>query len=399
MTECIPRPAGRPDNIHKHTIDMAESAEFTFETDPELASTLPGFTYWDRDWFEREKRRIFRRSWRCIGHVSDIPDAGDYLTHHLVDQPVVVLRTPGGDIRAFHNVCKHRAHLLLKKEQGTLGAALITCPYHAWSYDTDGRLRAAPHCEHVRGFSKSEIRLDPVQVEVVAGFVYINLNTGAPPLLPEIAPAMDRLQALCGNLAGLRRAASVTFTVAGNWKNVGDNLLECYHCHPAHKAFVDLVDMDTYRVETERLWSWQGGICRPRNLAYRIPDGLDDDEREFVTLYIWPDMAFTRFAGSDAVATFVFEAVAPEETRQIFTVYTPSGELDPVAEDIYRYFCDVLGPEDVDLVECVQKGLHSVSYDRGRFFVDRDRSWFSEHAVHHFHALVDRHMRHPTGAR
>jgi len=114
--------------------------------------------------------------------------------------------------------------------------------------------------------------------------------------------------------------------------------------------------MDTYRVETEPLWSWQGGICRPRNLAYRIPDGLDDAEREFVTLYIWPDMAFTRFAGSGSVATFVFEALGPEETRQVFTVYTPSGELDPVSSDIYRYFCDVLGPEDVGLVESVQQG-------------------------------------------
>ncbi len=376
---------------------MSDPAEYTFEDDPELASTLPGYTYWDRDWFEREKQRIFRRNWRCVGHVSDLPDVGDYLAHRLVDQPVMVLRAPDGAIRAFHNVCKHRAHMLVREEQGNLGTALITCPYHAWAYDMDGQLRTAPHCERIRGFSRSEIRLDPVQVEVIAGFIYINLTPDASPLLPEIASAMDRFQALCGNLAGLRRAASVIFDVAGNWKNVGDNLLECYHCHPAHKAFVDLVDMDTYRVETERLWSWQGGICRPRNLAYRIPDGLDDAEREFVTLYVWPDMSFTRFAGSDAVATFVFEALAPEETRQVFTVYTPSGELDPVSSDIYRYFRDVLGPEDVDLVESVQKGLHSVSYDRGRFFVDKDRSWFSEHAVHHFHALVDRHMRRPSG--
>ncbi len=377
---------------------MSEIARFDFEPDPEFASTLPGFTYWDRDWFEREKRQIFRRTWRCVGHVSEVPVPGDYLTHYLVDQPVFVLRTRDGHIRAFHNACKHRAHVLLTGENGNLGTALITCPYHAWAYDTDGQLRAAPHCEQIRGFDKSEIRLDPVSVEVVHGFIFVNLDPAAESLSAAIANPMDRLESLCGNLATYRAAASVTFNIAGNWKNVGDNLLECYHCHPAHKAFVDLVDMDTYRVETDLLWSWQGGVCRPQNLAYRIPDGLDEAAREFVTLYIWPDMAFTRFAGSDAVSSFVFEAVGPEETRQVFTVYTPDGKLDPLSREIYRYFADVLGPEDVGLVENVQKGLHSVSYDRGRFFVDPDRSWFSEHAVHHFHALVDQHMRAPSGS-
>ncbi len=375
---------------------MTAPIPFRFESNPELASTLPAFTYWDRHWFEEEKRRIFRCNWRCVGHISDIPEPGDYLTHQLVDQPILVFRNPAGLIRAFHNVCKHRGHLLLRHTQGNLGTKLITCPYHAWAYDTEGQLRMAPHCEHIQGFSRSDISLDPVSVEVISGFIFINLNPDAPSLLAEITPAIHRLEALCGNLDGLQQAASVTFQIVGNWKNVGDNLLECYHCHPAHKAFVDLVDMNTYRVETGSIWSWQGGICRPHNLAYRIPDGLDDAEREFVTLYIWPDMSFTRFAGSNAVATFVFAATEPEQTQQIFTVYTPDGKLDPVATEIYRYFCDVLGPEDVELVECVQKGLHSVSYDRGRFFVDPDRSWFSEHAVHHFHSLIDRHMRVPS---
>lgn len=374
---------------------MNDTVRYDFEADPELASTLPGNTYWDPQWFEEEKRRIFRRTWRCVGHASQLARAGDYLTHELVDQPILVLRTADGEIRGFHNACKHRAHLLLTRERGNLGTPLITCPYHAWAYDTSGRLRAAPHCEHIRGFDRADIRLDPVRVEVIRGFIFINLDPAAAPLADSVKAPMDRLEALCGDLSGFRAAASVTFNIAGNWKNVGDNLLECYHCHPAHKAFVDLVDMDTYRVETDRLWSWQGGICRPTNLAYRIPDGLDDAAREFVTLYIWPDMAFSRFAGSDAVACFVFEAVGPEETRQVFTLYTPDGELDAVAQEIYRYFADVLGPEDVGLVENVQRGLHSVSYDRGRFFVDPARSWFSEHAVHHFHSLVDRHMRSP----
>ena len=195
----------------------------------------------------------------------------------------------------------------------------------------------------------------------------------------------------------IRLADAVTFDIGANWKNVGDNLLECYHCQPAHPAFVDLVDMDTYSVEATGIWSWQGGTCRADNRAYRLPEGLSDFEREFATFYIWPDVAFVLFPGSRAVATFVFGATAAETTHQVFSIYTPDGELDPVTRSISRYFSDVLGPEDVSLVENVQRGLHSMAYHRGRFFVDPARSYFSEHAVHHLHGLVYRHMQEALG--
>jgi len=366
---------------------------FNFDDDPETASTLPAFTYYDRDWFELEKRHIFRHSWRCVGHVGSIPGDGDYLTDSIVDQPVFVLRCHDGSIRAFHNACRHRAHLLLIEARGSLKSKLITCPYHAWAYDSSGQLRAAPHCETIRGFDKSEIHLDALKVEVIMGFIFVNLDPAADDLGPQIAPGVERLARLLPDLESYQLAEEVAFDIAGNWKNVGDNLLECYHCQPAHKAFVDLVDMESYSVEVTGLWSWQGGFCRTRSSAYNLPEGLPQQEREFATFYIWPDVAFVLFPGSRAIASFVFGATTPESTHQVFSVYSPDGELDDVGRDIFRYFSDVLGPEDVDLVENVQKGLHSMSYQRGRFFVDPARSYYSEHAVHHLHGLVYRHLR------
>jgi choline monooxygenase len=366
---------------------------FNFDDNPETASTLPAFTYYDRDWFELEKRQIFRHSWRCVGHVGSIPGGGDYLTDSIVDQPVFVLRCHDGSIRAFHNACRHRAHLLLTEARGSLRSKLITCPYHAWAYDSSGQLRAAPHCESIRGFDKSEIHLEELKVEIIMGFIFVNLDPAADDLGPQIAPGVERLTRLLPDLESYQLAEEVVFDIAGNWKNVGDNLLECYHCQPAHKAFVDLVDMESYKVEVTGLWSWQGGICRTHNSAYDLPGGLAAGDREFATFYIWPDVAFVLFPGSRAIASFVFGATAPESTHQVFSVYSPDGELDAVGRDIFRYFSDVLGPEDVDLVENVQKGLHSMSYQRGRFFVDPARSYFSEHAVHHLHGLVFRHLR------
>ena len=366
---------------------------FSFDDNPETASTLPAYTYFDRDWFELEKRHIFRQNWRFVGHVGNLQRPGDYLTDTIVDQPIFVLRCHDGSIRAFHNACRHRAHPLLTEVQGSLKSKLITCPYHAWAYDSHGQLQAAPHCDSIRGFDKSEIRLDQLKVEIILGFIFVNADTQAAELRPQIAPGMDRLAELLPDLETYRLAESVVFDIAGNWKNVGDNLLECYHCQPAHKAFVDLVDMQSYRVEVSGIFSWQGGICRARNSAYNLPEGLSDNEREFAAFYVWPDVAFVLFPGSRAIASFVFGATAPESTRQVFSVYSPDGELDEVGRDIFRYFGEVLGPEDVDLVENVQKGLHSMSYQRGRFFVDPARSYYSEHAVHHLHSLVYRHLR------
>ena len=366
---------------------------FSFDDNPETASTLPAYTYFERDWFELEKRHICDKNWRCVGHINDIPRGGDYLTTTIVDQPIFVLRSRDGSIRAFHNVCKHRAHLLLTEAQGSLKSKLITCPYHAWAYDSGGQLQAAPHCETIQGFDKSEIQLDALKVEMIMGFIFVNADLDCDALLPQIAPGVDRLTKHLPDLGTYHLAERVTFDIAANWKNVGDNLLECNHCQPAHKAFVDLVDMESYSVEATGLWSWQGGICRTQNTAYNLPEGLSEFEREFATFYIWPDVAFVLFPGSQAIASFVFGAIAAESTHQVFSVYTPDGELDEVSREIFRYFSEVLGPEDVDLVENVQKGLHSRSYNRGRFFVDPVRSYYSEHAVHHLHGLVFQHLR------
>ncbi|MGI9316471.1 MAG: aromatic ring-hydroxylating oxygenase subunit alpha [bacterium] len=373
--------------------DIALSPDIEFSEDAERAWTLPAHTYWESSWFSREKSAIFHRGWQCIGHINEVPETGDYMTHTVVDQPVLVIRDQQNQVKAFHNVCKHRAHILLSEERGTLGKHLIACPYHAWSYDLSGALRSAPQCELVSGFDKNEINLDSIKTEIILGFIFINLDPAANALEPQISAGSKRFAVHFDDLESYQLASTTAFDIKGNWKNVGDNLLECYHCHPAHKAFVDLVDMDTYLVETAGIWSWQGGITRPQNVAYRIPDGLSDSQREFITFFVWPNMAFTRFPGSDAMAIFVFDPVAPEITRQRFAIYTPDGTLDQTSQAIADYFSEVLGPEDVSLVENVQKGLHSMSYERGRFMVDSKRSYFSEHAVHHFHSLVLQHMR------
>jgi len=119
--------------------------------------TLPARYYTDPDIIEREKEAIFYRNWSFIGHQSQFTRPGDYVCDVVIDQPVFVIRGKDGVLRGFYNVCQHRAHLLLKEGGGN--RKVITCPYHAWSYHADGRLRTARNCETVPDFDKAEFSL------------------------------------------------------------------------------------------------------------------------------------------------------------------------------------------------------------------------------------------------
>ena len=209
----------------KDTFALPDRSLSRFSPDPELSYTIPANYYFDIDILEREKRNIFYKSWMPVAHESALSRPGDYSTKTILDQHVAVIRQEDGSLSAFHNVCQHRGHLLLKGS----GQArkLITCPYHAWSYDHHGNLVAAPNCESIRGFDKADFSIPKVRVETFFGFVFVNLD-------PDAESMNDTYPGLEGSLneyftapGELRVQKQILFDINGNWKNVGDNALEC----------------------------------------------------------------------------------------------------------------------------------------------------------------------------
>ena len=355
-----------------------------FSAEAETSYTLPAEMYHSTKTLDAEASAIFMRSWLYAAHLSELSDPGQYVTMEILDQRIYVIRTKAGELKAFFNVCQHRGHSLLHgKGQAR---SLIVCPYHAWSYDHDGKLQAAPNCNHVKGFSRDNFGIPEIRVDTLAGFVFVNLDPQARPMAEVYPNAENRIHDLCPGTANLHSTREVVFDIEGNWKNVGDNLLECYHCSPAHKAFVNLVEMTSYTVETHENWSIQWGECRCENTAYDYDAGSGSSE--FSTLYIWPTTAIVKLPGTKGLAAFSFTPVTPEMTHQVFTYHAPQPGLTETETRALDYFQDVLGPEDVALVENVQKGLHSLGYHQGRFMVDESRPHLSEHAVHHFQRLV-----------
>jgi len=364
--------------IPRHVCDIGK-----FDRDPEKSYTLPAHYYTDPSIYEREKQAIFYKSWAYACHRSQVAEPSSYATCMVADQNIAVMRGQDGVLRAFYNVCSHRAHELVK---GCGRANIITCPYHAWTYHLDGRLRSAIGQKKVEGFEAQEFGLKPVRLEELNGFIFVNLDADATSLASQTGNLATDMQGYCDNLAGLKFAHRETYELKANWKNVADNFLECYHCSVAHPAFVDLVDIKNYRTKTYGIYSSHiSPPGRADNTAYKVPEG---QEGNFAAWWVWPNVTFNMFPGPANVTILHIMPTGPETVLEHFDFFFLEDRPSEGEWQAINYIDQVLQPEDIGLVESVQRGLHSKGYSQGRLMVDKDRSYNAEHGLHHFHSLV-----------
>ena len=339
--------------------------------------------YIEPEFLEVEREQVFRRSWQFLCHEEKLREPGSYVTAAVADRSIVAMRGEDGALRAFYNVCKHRGHELLK---GAGTTRLITCPYHAWVYALDGRLHRARRSELIEHFDADKIFLTPVRVEVFCHLVFVNLDPGAPPLAEQTGDLAREVTSYAPDIADLTFAHRLTYTVRANWKAVVDNFLECYHCPVAHRDFVTLVEMDTYKVTTHGIWSsHMARAGRGRNRAYGVGGASVTDHAVW---YLWPNTTLMRYPGRGNFMVWRFVPAGPEETYEEFDFFFESAPPTEPEMEAIRFIDEVLQPEDIGLVESVQRGMRTPAFERGRYLVDPDGSGLSEHAVHHFHGLV-----------
>ena len=297
--------------------------------------------------------------------------------------PIVAVRGRDDQLRAFYNVCKHRAHQLLSGE-GTQG--MITCPYHAWTYDLTGQLRTARGTRALPGFSPGEICLDQVRIEEFGGFVYVNLDPAATSLAVEAGDLGREIAEWAPDVADLTHAHRLTYEIKSNWKNVIDNFLECYHCHVAHKDFVSLVDMSTYVVTTHGIWSsHMAAAGKGDNSAYSVEDAT---VRTHAVWWLWPNTCLLRYPGRSNFMTWQMIPVGPDRTREVFDFYLETPEPNEAEQESIRYIDEVLQVEVIALVESVQQGMRTPGFTHGRGVWDVGGCGVSDHGVHHFHGVV-----------
>ncbi|HEU5342741.1 MAG TPA: aromatic ring-hydroxylating dioxygenase subunit alpha [Ktedonobacterales bacterium] len=359
--------------------------------------TLPATWYTDPALFQIERARIFRSSWQFAGYVEQLAERGDYFTTRVGDVPLVLTRDQADAIHAFVNVCRHRGSELAQVECGH--GQTLQCQYHAWTYNLDGSLRAAPGAKDEPDFAPEQFSLLAVPVELWGPLIFVNLARQDAPPLSSVLGELPRLATEAGApLDRMRRLARHTYDVAANWKVVVDNYLECYHCPVAHKGFTSLIDTNTYAI-TEYEWcSVQAGALKDsaRDADESASDGAVSQNgatpERYSTrgavqagfyAYLWPNFTFNVYPGHGNVSINHFIPLAVDRTL-VVKDYCFIPEVAAEEEDDFIRFINQVQVEDEALCASVQRGLSTGFFEQGRLMLRQER------ALRHFQLLVYR---------
>jgi len=193
--------------------------------------------------YERELSEIVFRSWLYAGHISEIPNTGDYLLFEIGEDSVIIVRDENEEVQALMNVCRHRGARVCEEAAGN--RKTFVCPYHGWVYRTDGSLKAAREMEVRDDFSVADYPLKTARVAIFMGLIFINCDPEAPDFLGPLQAIREPLGAY--DLENARVAHKQTYRVDANWKLALENYLECYHCATSHRAYArmhTLKDLD-----------------------------------------------------------------------------------------------------------------------------------------------------------
>lgn len=376
-------------------IDRALLAEVTAPV--ERARGLPNAFYTDPGLFEAEKRAVFAANWACIGFGKDVAAAGHARPVDFLGTPLLLVRDGDGTIRVFQNVCRHRGMKLI--EQPVRLSGPIRCPYHSWSYDLSGRLRATPHVggpgqgDHP-AIDKAELGLIEVRSRLFMDMIFVNLSGVAPEFEFAMAPLLDRWSEFAGqSLHHGGPDCSTTLKLDCNWKLAVENYCESYHLpwvHPGLNSYSRLEDH--YNIVEPRVFSGQGSYVYDPQLdasGRRFPSfpGISakwDRAAEYVALY--PNVLLG--VHKDHFFAMLIQPTAVDRTTERLEIYYAAPQV--TEEDwaamraTHVEMWRQVFREDVFAVEGMQKGRAAPGFDGGRF------SPVMEAPTHCFHDWVAR---------
>jgi Rieske 2Fe-2S family protein len=339
------------------------------------ARTMPREYYTSPGILAEEGERIFARSWCCVGRASQLAQPGDFVLREIVGESLIVLRDRGGVLRALFNVCRHRGTRICSDESGRFGETL-QCPYHAWTYSTDGRLVGAPHMQEAADFDKADYPLHAAAVAEWEGFLFVNIGTDPAPFETTWAPLIGRFARF--GLPGLVVGHRVVYDVHANWKLVFQNYSECLHCPTIHPKLATVLPYTSGANDLTE-GPFLGGYMeiRPPNVSAtmsgracgRLVSGdLPDDDRTRAFYYtLMPNLLLSMHP--DYVNYYLVHPVGVDRTRvESEWLFHPDTLADP-ANNIRDgiEFWDLTNRQDWDIVARSQLGIGSRRYQPGPY--------------------------------
>jgi phenylpropionate dioxygenase-like ring-hydroxylating dioxygenase large terminal subunit len=338
-----------------------------------VQTTLPYGWYTDPEILRREQERIFRSAWQYAGHRGQLPEPGTFFAGRAGRTPIVVTRARDDEVRAFVNVCRHRGFVVA---EGAGKRETLQCPYHAWTYGLDGRLRSAPRSEEEPDFPREELGLVPASVGTWGPFLFVNAGPEPEPLADALGSMPAQIAELGLDVDDLVFHSRWEAELEANWKIVCENFLECYHCQVAHPAFAEVIDVsaEAYALSTDGRLSSQRGPVRAN---VRLEGELQRSQFHF----LWPNLGVNIFAGHPNISIGPMVPLTPDRTYR-FLDYFFGSEVDQAWIDDLMAFDTQVGNEDRGLVEGVHRGMASGALDRGVLMGQ------SEQLIGHFQSLT-----------
>jgi choline monooxygenase len=319
----------------------------------------------------REQEAVFSRFWQYAARADQVGQPGAFVATRAGALPVVVVRGRDGELRGFVNVCRHRGSIVC---EGAGRRDTLQCPYHAWTYDLDGSLRAAPRADREPGFSSDELGLVPVAVATWGPFVFVNADLSAAPLENFLGDVPEQLAAGGIDVDALVFHSRFEGTYEANWKVCSENYLECYHCSVAHPGFSRVVDVspEAYGLRIGRWTMSQTGVPRD-DVPARVPRGQFH--------FVFPNTAINVMPGEPNLSIGPIVPLAPEQTwRSLDYFIAPDADTAWVGD--FLELDDQVGREDRALVERVQRGVRAAPIAHGYVLPQ------SEQLVVHFERLL-----------
>jgi choline monooxygenase len=310
--------------------------------------------------YARERTGLFARAWHLITHESLLPGHGAYVAETIAGYPIIVMRGEDGVIRAFHNVCRHRAGPLAEDGEGRCDKVL-TCKYHGWRYTLDGRLVVARDFGPAAGFDARRFGLVPLSCGVWRRFVFVNIEREAAPLEEVLQPFGERTREF--PFEKFRFAMRRTHDVRCNWKTYVENYLEGYHIPVIHPTLDSQIESRVYEIETV-----------PPLVFYRAPP-RDQSTVAGLWAWMWPTLGVNVYA--DGVMMERMWPLGPDRTRldylYFFAPEVPEAKIARTVET-----SEITTGEDIRICEAVQRNLEAGVYDTGRLSPKHEMgvAWF-----------------------
>lgn len=336
------------------------------------AVTLPAEMYDSPEVYRLEQEQIFGKYWYYVGHVSQLAGPGSYFTVDIAEQPLVILLDQAGKLKAFFNICTHRAGPVA---MGEGKCQRLTCLYHAWSFDLDGNLRGIPDMDRAENFDRADHALKPVKVDTWGPFIFVNLDPDSDSLQVQLGELPELFQRY--RLEDWARVHSVDYWTDTNWKLYVENNTESYHepsVHPVLAKYYQGVKAEARYHYYLQYTPFVGNDDLPASLNPELyTPGLNDYEMAGVsTMSFFPNFAW--ITSPTCAIIYLVDPQGPLKTRVRWDWLVPNTEaakspenLEPLIE-----FFDNIQKEDLNLLPEVQKRIRSMGYVQGRLSPTRE---------------------------